>query len=267
MKVTTISKLSIWKRSIFARLFLTFLVVMIPIYFIGISIYIWGIGTVKEQISSSKAAQINAYIDNFEKEIQRIKTQQSDCLLGDDLNRLANSHEYMNDYEKGYFMLKLQQRLNAVNNSSIYVKNAVAIIPSIKKRVPGVGSISGLREEDYEMLMINDNSTPSQIAYVNNRLYLNAIFPSNYILESRMPLYSIIVELSSDEIRKALSQFNYNNGSGTILLSSERDFDLASGENTDSIKFIKNYAREQLQKSGESNTPVRIDDRNYQCMR
>ena len=258
-----LKKLNIWKNFIFARLILTFFIVMIPIYFIGISIYNWGITTVKAEISNSKASQIDIYIDNLEKEIQRIKMQQSDCLLGDDLNRLANGHEFMDDYEKGYYMLKLQQRLNAIKNSSDNIENVVAIIPSIHKSIQGAGSIGDLQEEDYKMLKASDNSTLSQIIYINNELYLNAVFPPNYTSKSLNPLYAILIKFSSNELREALSQFNLNNGSGTILLNPGKKFTLALSRNSDSISYIENYIANQPKILNEGKNTIWVNNKKY----
>lgn len=256
-------KFNIWKKFIFARLILTFLIAMIPIYFIGISIYNWGITTVKAEISNLKASQIAFYLDNLEKEIQRIKTQQSDCLLGDDLNRLANSQEFMDDYERGYYMLKLQQRLNAIKNSSVYIENAVAIIPSIHKNIQGAGSIGDFQEEDLKMLKVNDNSTLSQIIYINNELYLNAIFPPYYASETLKPLYAILIKFSSNEIRKALSQFNFNEGSGTLLLNPDKKFVFALSLNTDSISHIENYVENHLKILNEGKSSIWVGNEKY----
>ncbi len=256
--------INIWKKHIFSRLIVTFFILMIPLYFIGISIYNWGITTVKIEISNSKVSQINVYMDNLEKEIQRIKNQQSDCLLGDDLNRLANSHLFMDDYDKSYYMLKLQQRLNAIKNSSVYIENAFAIIPSIHKNISGTGSISDIREEDSEMISVIDNSTLSQITYINNELYINAAFPTYYAnLKSIKPLYAILIKISSNELRKALKQFNSYNGSGTLFLNPEKQFVLDLSQNNNSISYIEKYITNQLETQDMGKNTISVNGEKY----
>jgi two-component system, sensor histidine kinase YesM len=258
-----LSKLNIWKSSIYARLVITFLIVMIPIYFIGFNIYNWGISTVKTEISNAKLAQIKYYIDNLEKDIQRIKIQQSDCLLSDDMNILAINTEFMNDYDRNHLMLTLQQRLNTIKSSSVYIENAIAIIPSIKKSIAGVGSISDLKQEDLKMLKVKNNSTISQLIYINNKIYLNAMFPQNYSSNIQNPVYSILIGFSSAELKKSLIQFDFNEGSGAFLLNSQNKIVISLSQNAGLPKDIHRFIENKLKSSAEGKGSIRIRKERY----
>lgn len=110
-----------WKIPVFTRLVLTFLIIIVPIYVLGINIYNWGIRTVREEISKSMTSQVSFYLNNLETEIQRIKILQYDCLTDDNLNQLASAPQLMDDFAKVQAALRLQQRLFAIKNSSIYI--------------------------------------------------------------------------------------------------------------------------------------------------
>lgn len=86
---------NVWKRSIFNRLIIIFLIMIIPNYFIGIMVYNWGVHTIKEGILNAKSAQISDFLQNLDKEIQGIKLLQSDMLFSGDLNVLANGSAYL----------------------------------------------------------------------------------------------------------------------------------------------------------------------------
>jgi two-component system, sensor histidine kinase YesM len=250
-------------RTLFARLIVIFLLMMIPVYFIGISIYNLGMSTVEAEILNSRLSQISSFMRTFESDIQRVKLLQSDVLNSDDINRLSNSYQYMNDYEKGSFMLKVQQRLNALKNTNIYIENAVAIIPSIRRTIPGSGSIRDLQEEDMIMLKLYDSSFPSQLIQMEGELYLNAGFPSNTFSKTKNPLYTIYIRFSTNELKKALKQFNYTQGSGSILMSSSLGFMTALSDETASIEQVESYVRNQLTRSQEGKNSVLIGKKKY----
>ena len=64
--IMKILKLS-FKRSIFSRLVVTFLIIMIPVYMLGIYLYNWGLRTIKGEISKSTIAQVSFYLEGLEK--------------------------------------------------------------------------------------------------------------------------------------------------------------------------------------------------------
>jgi hypothetical protein len=68
-----------WRTSLYLRLALIFVLVMSPIYIIGISIYDWGVRTVRMQLESAMADQAAAYLNSLEAEIQRIRLLQYDA--------------------------------------------------------------------------------------------------------------------------------------------------------------------------------------------
>ncbi|NLZ89914.1 MAG: two-component sensor histidine kinase, partial [Clostridiales bacterium] len=78
-----------WRTSLYLRLALIFVLVMSPIYIIGISIYDWGVRTVRMQLESAMADQAAAYLNSLEAEIQRIRLLQYDAINDEDLSDLA----------------------------------------------------------------------------------------------------------------------------------------------------------------------------------
>ncbi|WP_229750522.1 sensor histidine kinase [Paenibacillus nasutitermitis] len=211
-----------WRRSIFMRLVLTFLIIMVPLYGIGISMYKWGVTAIKREILNTKAAQMSYYLDKLEKEIQGLKLVQSDTLYNDDINRLANNVPFMDNYERGYYLNKLQQRLSAIKNGSNYIENVIAYIPSIGRLIPAQGSIGELQESDMKRMAFFDDSTPSQLIYQDELLLLNAYFPPNYIKKSPQPLYAVQIKLSLSRLKESLKQFNLNENSGSFLMDAHK---------------------------------------------
>ncbi|MBW7452659.1 histidine kinase [Paenibacillus sepulcri] len=228
-----------WRRSIFIRLVLTFLIVMVPLYGIGISMYKWGVTAIKREILNTKAAQMSYYLDKLEKEIQGLKLVQSDTLYNDDINRLANSVPFMDNYERGYYLNKLQQRLSAIKNGSNYIENVIAYIPSIGRTIPAEGSIEDLQETDLKWMTFFDNSTPSQLIYSDEQLLLNAFFPPNYIKKSPQPLYAVQIKLSLPRLKESLQQFNLNENSGSFLMDARKHLLISDNRATPTQERIR----------------------------
>ena len=109
-------------NSIFSRLLITFLIIMIPIYMLSIYMYRWGSHTVKNEISKSAITQASFYLEELEKEIERIKILQYDCLNDEYLNKLAIRWEVMDIYDTMESIRQLQLRLITIKNSSTYIK-------------------------------------------------------------------------------------------------------------------------------------------------
>ncbi|WP_238357574.1 sensor histidine kinase [Cohnella zeiphila] len=249
----------LWRRSILVRLILTFMIIMVPLYGIGISMYFWGIEAIKKEISSAQEAQVAYYLDKISKEIQGLKLVQSDTLYNDDINMLANGEPYMNNYERGYYMNKLQQRLSAIKNGSVYVENVMAYIPSVRRMIPAEGSISELKPSDLQRMKMYDDSSPSQLIYADDHLFLNAFFPPNYIKNSSQPLYSVLVKLSSAQLKNSLSQFGLNEKSGSFLMDANRRPIVSNTGETSAQELI----RERIGNEESGSGSVKIEGKPY----
>ncbi len=66
--------------SLFKKIITLFLIVLAPIFILGIYIRNWGANTVREELSKSSTAQIEFYLNQLEDEIERLKILQYSCL-------------------------------------------------------------------------------------------------------------------------------------------------------------------------------------------
>ena len=163
-----------WTHTVFLRLAVTFLLVTAPIYAIGISIHNWGVRSIRTELNNSMIAQATFYLSGLETEMQRIKLLQYDCIADDNLNDLTYAAPVMDDYAIIQAVLRLQQRLHSIKNSSRYIDDVSACIPGIDKAVSATKGVQwGGDARAVESLRYPLLSNRSQMTYDEHTLYSN----------------------------------------------------------------------------------------------
>ena len=202
--------------SLFKKIISVFLIVIAPIFILGIYIRNWGASTVREELSKSSTAQIEFYLNQLEKEIERLKILQYTCLNDESLNRLAVQYSIMSDYEIVSNLKQLQSRLITIAYSSSYVKNVSAHIFSIHKTVSSTRGVDSLDPKAYERTKDAAGLTGAQIIRYEDRLYLTTVYPSDKTGSNSS--YVIEIELNQDAFNEDMEQFNIYPDSGSYLI-------------------------------------------------
>ena len=213
--------MNIWRprfyNSLFSRLVITFLIIMVPIYILGIFIYQWGLNTVKSEISKSTVAQASFYLEGLENEIERIKTLQYDCLNDVNLNKLAIRWDIMDQYDIVEAISLLHQKLITIKNSSEYIEDVSVHIYPIQETISSGSWINDFDLERYENIRVPAGLNGAQIISYEGGLYLSTLQAGNYSTDN--PLYLIEIKLNMDALRQTLSQFTTYEDSGSYLIS------------------------------------------------
>ena len=202
--------------SLFKKIISVFLIVIAPIFILGIYIRNWGASTVREELSKSSTAQIEFYLNQLEQEIERLKILQYTCLNDESLNRLAVQYSIMSDYEIVSNLKQLQSRLITIAYSSSYVKNVSAHIFSIHKTVSSTRGVDPLDLKAYERTKDAAGLTGAQIIRYEDRLYLTTVYPSDKTGSNSS--YVIEIELNQDAFKEDMEQFNIYPDSGSYLI-------------------------------------------------
>ncbi|NLY42953.1 MAG: histidine kinase [Clostridiaceae bacterium] len=204
-------------NSIFSRLIIMFLIIMVPMYILAIYIYKWGSNTVKDQILNSIIAQTSYYIERLEKEVERIKILQYDCLNDENLNKLAIRWEIMDQYDINESMRQLQQRLFSIKSSSIYIKNVSVHIFPLDKTISSNTGVDPISYEGFKDMRVPVNMKGAQIIDNEGTLFLSTFQENSYINSN--PLFIIDIELNREAFEKELNQFNTYKDSSSFLIN------------------------------------------------
>lgn len=205
-----------WKKNALKRLILSFICILLPLYLLSMIIYNWGIRTLQDEISKSMISQVSQYFKGLEEEIKRIQTLQYDCLTDDNLNALGAIPDSLNDIEKMQSILRLQQRLNAIRNSSTYIKDVYAYIPSIQKNVSAL-TISNFDQQAFNDLKNTPYTLDSQVMDIKGKMYLSAVYPFLMPNSKKEPLFIVAIELSKEKLEENLRMMINAPDEGLVL--------------------------------------------------
>jgi two-component system sensor histidine kinase YesM len=204
------------QNTIFIKLIVTFLLIMAPIFLLGVYMYNWSIMSTRDEIARATLSQITFYLSDLENEVDRMKLLQYGGLEDPDLNKLAILSEAMGNIEQMERINALWNRLYAIHNSSPLISNVNAHIYPILKTISSTNGAEQLDIERYKAIHSTYYGKGAQIIEVQGQLMLSAVKP--YGTNRTLPLFSIEIELDSEKLRESLRKNNTYSNSGTLLV-------------------------------------------------
>ncbi|WP_168120285.1 histidine kinase [Paenibacillus sp. HB172176] len=211
----------IWKRkrfSIFSKLVLTFLIVMVPFYLLGISMTDKGKHLVGMELSKSLEQQMQFYLVSLETEIERMTALQREFINDEDLDTLAMLPEKLTTYERLTAVNRLQARLNLIKESSAYIVNVNAYIPSISKVVSSNASVNPLDSDKLEELKAATFQSIPPLYNEGNDLFIREYYPSPYNLDLKNPSFVLELQISTLTLDRFLEQLPGNKDGGAVFM-------------------------------------------------
>jgi len=210
-----------WTKSIFVRMLAMFLAIMVPIYVLSFNLYNWGLNAAKGEVEKTAVSQAAFYLQGLEREIERIRILQYDCLNDDNLDRLTWRSEALDAYTTLEKVKLLRSRLVSIQNSSDYVRDVRVHISPITRTISAASGLADLDLAAFRILRVPTGLTGAQILHHEGRMCMSTLKANNALNAASQSM--VEVELAPETFGKALAQFNTQPGSGACLA------DLASG--------------------------------------
>ena len=233
-----------------------FLVVLAPIFSMGIYIRNWGANTVRNELIKSSTVQIEFYLKQLEQEIERLKILQYTCLTDENLNRLAVQYDIMSPYNIVSNTKQLQARLTTIQYSSNYVKNVSAHIFSINKTISSTEGTGILDQRVYERINAANGLRGAQIIRYQGGLYLITIYPLNHTNQNNNNV--IEIELNQETLQADIEQFDIYPDCGSFLLDLTNSKEVAQSYIGRQLSW-KNIL-EDIENTNENGAGVGIED-------
>jgi len=220
-------------RSIRGRAAVTLLIIILPIYGLGIWIYINSVNNRREDISNTMLNQLHFYVENLEGDIERIRDLQYLTMFDISLHRLAYIPHEMNNFERTQAMWLMQQRLQSIALSSHYIHTANIYISSIERTI---SSPVQHPETELPLALLGNLSHTDQLLYYQGRIYMASYFSMSYPYlfyrhrNGHEACFIFWVEFDPEALVRDLRQLDlYRNGSAVMsgvsfFLSSDDDY-------------------------------------------
>jgi len=248
MKVITRSP----RGSIFMKIVLTFLVLLIPLYTLNLYMNEAGQVKVRREIVGSMNAKVELYVNLIETDIQRV-VKLTEAYVNDlDLMKLSTTVEVMSDIERTAAILSLKSKLNLVKSSNSFVHNVTAYIPGLNRSVTSNDdAIVDFDEESFRALAVVTNRYESPCLVWKDRLFISVPYPDPPASGNKDPVFLITVEISKPALRDMLEQFT-NNGELAVLSGNRLDWSVETDAGSPEIDAALASKKSKALSGGES---------------
>ena len=212
--------------SILFKILALFMIVMVPVYVLGMTIYLWGYREMHNQVVSSALSQVTLYAMTLNAEIERIQNLQFECINDDDILYLANVYKILDNFERAQYMLRVQRRLQIVRSSSECIESIVLHLPRIDKTI--TPDRVGPLDPDWENVVTNlKSASRSGIVYGSDgNMFMNIQYPV-IPREGRQPILVMEIMLSNRNIQEILKGFGLADDSELFFANIAYNFALS----------------------------------------
>ncbi|MGO4542327.1 histidine kinase [Paenibacillus sp. 2TAB19] len=214
--------------TIYPKLVLSFLLMIIPIYVSSLMMNQSGQDVVQKQISESMASRVHFYMTSLETELARLTRLKLEYVNDDDLLTLGTVAERLNDFERSRTILAVKNKLYLLKSSSPFVKNVQLYIPALGRSINANNYDDTIPEEELNAILdpVNMNSP---IFSLQNRLLLSGVYP-DAVYVNRQPVLAMEIELSLPEIERTLSSMaGGEQGGGAAWVNADLRWQVSSG--------------------------------------
>jgi len=216
------------RSSIFMKIVLTFLALLIPLYTLNLYMNESGQETVRKEIVGSMNAKVDLYVNLIESDIQRIIKLIEAYVNDIDLLKLSTAVDVMSDIERTDAILSLKSKLDLVQSSNSFAKNVTAYIPLLNRSVTSNdNAIIGFDDEAFKALSVTTNRYESPYLLWKDRLFISIPYPDPPAVGRKEPLFLLTVEVSKPALKAALQQFT-NNGETAVLTGNRLPWSIAN---------------------------------------
>ncbi len=246
--------------SVYFKIFTALIVITMFFYATIFMLNITSTNEIKNKILKSEISNLNYFLNGFEKEINRILKVQEKYLFDLDLMMLSNAAKIMSDFSMHDSVLSLINKLAVLKSSSNFIEDVSVHIPLIDRSLSPDYHIAPLNTVIVNSFKDYNSYQHSPIRFWNGDYYLYVQYPRNYDVTSNGMKYSISIKLSSEEIKRNMSNIIKNvEGSSAVLFDDNKQWSITietdeSTLNKNIHKVISDYENEQ---------ELKIDNINY----
>ncbi len=250
------------KMTIFPKLLLTFLVAIVPLFFVSLQMNRMGSDSVREEILTSMESRVHSNMKSLVAEMQRIIRLHQQYVQDDDVTKLSMISSIMPYYEVMLMQKRVQNKLWVMKNSNLYVLEAKAYIPLIGKTLLSLTDEDGMSAEEVLELQELNRRQVSPVVYLQGKLLINSIYPNPSYL-NKPPIYILQSEMDQGGLQTFLRQMVNNKGEGSLLYNIDQEWTLLSNQNDPAQDQVKEFVKSQPPDDRFGQGTVKINNQMY----
>ncbi|RED52610.1 sensor histidine kinase [Cohnella lupini] len=246
--------------TLFPKLIFAFMLVIAPLYILGLVINQMGESRIKSELSSSLQSRVSYYLSSLEAEKEHMQKLEQEMLSDKDLIAISVLSDIMPLHEWSERVMRVQSKLQLVLNSSVYIKNVSAHMLTVNRTLSIKNAISDKIEDDYEAVKPGEGIEYNDFQYWNDRLFLGLAYPDEIRNSRTMPNYVLSIELDIGQLRSTLRKFTDYDRSGAVLLGPGNGWAIDGAQDADKLAVLESFSA-NLAELGtkEGIEPIRMD--------
>jgi len=227
------------RMSIFIKLTIIFLGVLLPFYAMTLLLNVKGSQSIHKEISHSLDSRNAFYMQNLEQEIKRLSQIFYEFMVDKD-PMLIGISENLHASDLQDKVKVLQKRLQMVRSSSTFVKKPMIYFPLMNRMItPNEVSDYNKLENLDEVDRLSRNVDPSRIFQLKDgRLFLSLRYPMTTDFE-RPPLFVVMLELSADQLQDSLRNIVSPQQGNFLLVHRSENWMLSSAQDDSLLQNMR----------------------------
>jgi two-component system, sensor histidine kinase YesM len=234
------------RASIFWFILLAFLAVVIPLYVMGTGLIQWGRTEVQKEMEQSMLSDGSYYADSLERELISINQSKESVLTSLNMRRLGVMSQNISDWDRVSAILYLQERFATIKESSAYIEDITAYIPSIGLRISSLHGVDSIDESTYKEEVKQFTPGERSFLYYAKEAAAGANSPGSLYMVSGFPLvqyrmkhfgeppadpsYLLVVKLSSPAVNGMLGRLASTKEGSAFLVHSQSGMIFTTGD-------------------------------------
>lgn len=178
-------------------------------------------------LSHSMSSYVQYYLSSFEDEVQKIINLRRAYVVNSDFQKLSDLAPILSNFEKTQLVLRVQDHLELIKDSSLYIDEARVYFPSLARTISTNDYQPAWSEEEIASLVHAQLKNETLFEW-DNKLVLGQIYPE-VLSDPDSFGFALQIQFSKEKINQHLSQIIPSEQSGALLISENHDWNIASG--------------------------------------
>ncbi|MCM3629147.1 histidine kinase [Paenibacillus glycanilyticus] len=238
------------RMTIFPKLIIAFLLVVAPIYGIGLWMNQLGEKSVREELSKSLQSRVDFYLSSLEAGNEQMSGLLQQYAIDKDIQHAAFISNTMSIGAWTETVQRIQDKLQQIKYSSLYIKNVSAHILTLKRTISSNETISDTINPDYEAVASVAKLRGVGNYYWKDRLFMAVAYPGSD-LPNMKETFALSIEINQDAMKQSLQNFSDYQNAGAMLVNPKNGWSL--GNQTDEVlaKELSDYLKNRPEDSAD----------------